>query len=70
MSRRLNMRGMKFNAKQLDNTARLLGTLCASSTIGFMVSISRPESVTKLEQHGLITAAVGAFCAMLLILKD
>lgn len=61
---------MKFNAKQIDNIARVLGTLAASSAIGSMVGLARPSSVTALEQYGLIAAAVSTLCMMIFILKD
>lgn len=61
---------MKFNAKQIDNIARILGTLTASSAIGFMVGAFRPSSVTTQEEYGLIVSAISTFVTMLLILKD
>ena len=61
---------MKFNAKQIDNIARVLGTLAASSIIGTMVGLARPNSVTQLEQYGLIAASVSTLCMMIFILKD
>jgi hypothetical protein len=61
---------MKFNSRQLENMARILGTLCASSIIGFMVSLTRPDSVTRLEQSGLIVSIAMSLGAMLQILKE
>lgn len=58
---------MKFNDKQIDDIARLLGTLAASSIIGLSVGAARPDSVTTYEEIGLISSAVLAFCGMLLI---
>ena len=58
---------MKFNDKQIDDIARLLGTLAASSIIGLAVGASRPNSVTTHEEFGLISSAVMAFAVMLLI---
>jgi hypothetical protein len=58
---------MKFNDKQIDDIARLLGTLAASSIIGLSVGAARPDSVTSLEEIGLISSAILAFCGMLLI---
>ena len=38
---------MKFNEKQIDDIARLLGTLATSSIVGFSIGIARPQSVTS-----------------------
>ncbi len=64
------MRVMKLNAKQIDNIARVLGTLAASSVIGSMVGWARPASVTTLEEVGLIVSAVTTLSIMIFILKD
>jgi hypothetical protein len=56
---------MKLNEKQVDDIARLLGTLTASSIIGLAVGASRPESVTSYEEIGLISSAVIAFSMMI-----
>lgn len=45
-----NIAVMKLNSKQIDNIARVLGTLAASSIIGAMVGIARPDSVTSVEE--------------------
>jgi hypothetical protein len=58
---------MKLNDKQVDDVARLLGTLAASAIIGLTVGASRPDSVTTYEEIGLISSAVVAFSMMLLI---
>ena len=56
---------MKFNDKQIDDIARLLGTLAASSIIGLSVGAARPESVTTYEEIGLISSAIIAFSMMI-----
>ena len=56
---------MKLNEKQVDDIARLLGTLTASSIIGLAVGASRPDSVTSYEEIGLISSAVIAFSMMI-----
>jgi hypothetical protein len=56
---------MKLNEKQIDDIARLLGTLAASSVIGLSVGAARPESVTSYEEVGLISSAIVAFSMML-----
>jgi hypothetical protein len=61
---------MKFNEKQIDDIARLLATLAASSIIGFSIGAARPESVTSLEEIGLISSATLAFFGMLLIRRN
>jgi hypothetical protein len=61
---------MKLNAKQIDNIARVLGTLTASSAIGFMVGVFRPNSVTPQEEYGLIAAALSTLLGMLYILRN
>jgi hypothetical protein len=58
---------MKLNDKQVDDVARLLGTLSASAIIGLTVGASRPDSVTTYEEVGLISSAVVALSMMLLI---
>jgi hypothetical protein len=61
---------MKFNEKQIDDIARLLGTLAASSIIGLTIGAARPQSVTNLEELGLVSSAVLAFAVMLLIRRN
>jgi hypothetical protein len=61
---------MKFNDKQIDDIARLLGTLAASSIVGFTIGAARPDSVTRLEELGLVASAVLAFAVMLLIRRN
>jgi hypothetical protein len=61
---------MKFNEKQIDDIARLLGTLAASSIVGLSIGAARPESVTSLEELGLIPSAILAICGMLLIRRN
>jgi len=56
---------MKLNEKQIDDIARLLGTLAASSVIGLSVGAARPDSVTSYEEAGLISSAIIAFSMML-----
>jgi hypothetical protein len=56
---------MKLNKKQIDDIARLLGTLAASSVIGLSVGAARPESVTSYEEVGLISSTIIAFSMML-----
>ena len=56
---------MKINDKQIDDIARLLGTLAASSIIGLSVGAARPDSVTTYEEIGLISSAIIAFSMML-----
>ncbi len=56
---------MKLNEKQIDDIARLLGTLAASSVIGLSVGAARLESVTSYEEVGLISSAIVAFSMML-----
>jgi hypothetical protein len=56
---------MKFNDKQIDDIARLLGTLAASSIVGLIVGAARPDSVTTYEEIGLISSAIIAFSMML-----
>ena len=56
---------MKLNEKQVDDIARLLGTLTASSIIGLAVGASRPDSVTSYEEIGLISSALIAFSMMI-----
>jgi hypothetical protein len=58
---------MKLNEKQVDDIARLLGTLTASSIIGLAVGASRPDSVTSYEEIGLISSALFSLTVMLLI---
>jgi hypothetical protein len=61
---------MKFNDKQIDDIARLLGTLAASSIVGFTIGAARPQSVTSVEEFGLVTSAVLALAVMLLIRRN
>jgi hypothetical protein len=61
---------MKFNDKQIDDIARLLGTLAASSIVGFSIGIARPQSVTNYEEIGLLSSAVITFTTMLLIRRN
>ena len=61
---------MKFNDKQIDDIARLLGTLAASSIVGFSIGIARPQSVTSYEEIGLMSSAVITFATMLLIRRN
>jgi hypothetical protein len=61
---------MKFNDKQIDDIARLLGTLAASSIVGFSIGAARPQSVTSLEELGLISSAILALSGMLLIRRN
>ena len=56
---------MKFNDKQIDDIARLLGTLAASSIVGLIVGAARPDSVTTYEEIGLISSAIIAFSMMI-----
>lgn len=56
---------LKLNDKQIDDIARLLGTLTASSIIGLAVGAARPESVTTYEEIGLLSSATIAFAMML-----
>jgi len=56
---------MKLNEKQIDDIARLLGTLAAASVIGLSVGAARPDSVTSYEEVGLISSAIIAFSMML-----
>ena len=58
---------MKFNDKQVDDIARLLGTLAASAIIGLSVGAVRPDSVTTYEEIALISSAMLSFCGMLLV---
>jgi hypothetical protein len=58
---------MKLNEKQVDDIARLLGTLAASSIIGLAVGAARPDSVTRYEEIGLISSAIVAFSMMIYI---
>ncbi|MEN9670173.1 MAG: hypothetical protein RL018_450 [Pseudomonadota bacterium] len=60
---------MKFNAKQIDNIARFLGTISASSAIGAAIGLYRPNQVNAVEEISMtITAAITLF-AMVYILK-
>jgi hypothetical protein len=61
---------MKFNDKQIDDIARLLGTLAASSIVGFSIGIARPHSVTGYEEIGLLSSAVITFITMVLIRRN
>ena len=56
---------MKFNDKQIDDIARLLGTLAASSIIGLSVGMARPDSVSTYEEIGLISSAIIALSMMI-----
>jgi len=61
---------MKFSDKQVDDIARLLGTLAASAIIGLLVGAVRPQSVTTFEELGLISSALLSFFVMLLIRRN
>ena len=61
---------MKFNDKQIDDIARLLGTLAASSIVGLSIGIARPHSVTNYEEIGLLSSAVITFTTMVLIRRN
>jgi hypothetical protein len=61
---------MKFNSKQLENMARVFGSLCVAAGVGAAIGIARPETVTQSEHASLIVAALGMFCAMLFVLME
>jgi hypothetical protein len=58
---------MKLNDKQIDDIARLLGTLAGAAIIGAIVGYNRPDQVTTQEVRYLAGAALSAVCFALLL---
>ena len=60
---------MKFNPKQIENLARVVGALAASSIVGAAIGVARPASVTMGEHIALFVTSVSMLATMLLLLK-
>jgi hypothetical protein len=60
---------MKFNAKQIENIARFLGTISASSAIGAAIGLYRPSQITALEEISMAITTVVTLFTMVYILK-
>jgi hypothetical protein len=61
---------MKFNAKQTENIARVLGSIASAAAVGAAIGAFRPSQVTPLEEFSMVLASVILIASMIFILKD
>lgn len=61
---------MKFNAKQLENVARVIGSVASAAIIGAAIGLYRPAQISLVEEISLITAAVILLISMVHLLKE
>jgi hypothetical protein len=61
---------MKFNAKQIEDLARLLGTLSAAAVSGATIGWARPDQVTPREATLLIGAFVMLLTCMVVLRRE
>ena len=61
---------MKFNAKQIEDMARLMGTLAAAAVSGASVGWARPEQISLVETVMLAVVFVTLLICMIVLRKE
>lgn len=61
---------MKFTPKQIEDTARVMGTLATAAASGTAIGLARPEQVAPSETVVLASLFVVLYLSMLFIRRN